>query len=315
MSSFWVSPMISISCLSLVGTSIVNMNFYDQLDQYQIIYDYDIKIGYVNREGLQTFKPTLSTLTRIELYINQDGSAIDNFVVTIKKEGSKFDLASASVSPTLIPVFPDIGWIEFDFPDIQVTPEHTYQIFAKAENGVDTFEWGLSTMEDNYDRGSLFYKWEESDYLWETSSDGNDDWCFKTYGVDNLPPDKPDKPVGEESGKTGVSYIYSSSATDPNDDQIYYKFDWGDGTDSGWLGKYNSGETCEASHIWEVQGTYPVKVVAKDENGEESVWSDSLSVSLPRNKIANRPMIQVLQNHFNRLLLLRNFLYLLCFKS
>jgi hypothetical protein len=33
-------------------------------------------------------------------------------------------------------------------------------------------------------------------------------------------------------------------------DEIYYLFDWGDGTDIGWLGPYDSVDTVTASHTW-----------------------------------------------------------------
>ena len=65
---------------------------------------------------------------------------------------------------------------------------------------------------------------------------------------------------------------------------MYYLFDWDDGTDSGWDGPYNSGDTVSLSHIWEAEGTYQVKVKAKDEQGAESVWSDPLAVSMPKSK-------------------------------
>ncbi|MCD6108537.1 MAG: hypothetical protein J7J89_03585, partial [Thermoplasmata archaeon] len=57
--------------------------------------------------------------------------------------------------------------------------------------------------------------------------------------------------------------------------------DWGDGTNSGWLGPYNSGETVEASHSWSEKGEYSIKVKAKDINGLESEWSDPLVISMP----------------------------------
>jgi hypothetical protein len=35
---------------------------------------------------------------------------------------------------------------------------------------------------------------------------------------------------------------------------------------------------------WTSKGTYEIKVKAQDEYGEESEWSDPLTVSMPRNK-------------------------------
>jgi len=76
---------------------------------------------------------------------------------------------------------------------------------------------------------------------------------------ENNPPNKPDTPSGATSGKTGTSYSYSTSTTDPEGDQVYYWFDWGDGLNSGWNGPYNSGDAISLSHTWTADGTYVKK--------------------------------------------------------
>ena len=101
---------------------------------------------------------------------------------------------------------------------------------------------------------------------------------------ENKPPNKPNKPSGPTSGKAGTSYTYSTSTTDPDGDQVYYWFDWGDGTNSGWLGPYNSGQTVSASHTWSEKGSYNIKVKAKDTNDAESDWSDPLPITMPKSK-------------------------------
>jgi len=98
---------------------------------------------------------------------------------------------------------------------------------------------------------------------------------------DNAAPDKPDKPSGPTTGTIGISYTYSASAVDPNGDQVYLMFDWADGTDSGWLGPYNSGDPVSSLHIWSAQGSYSVRVKAKDTSDAESMWSDPLAISMP----------------------------------
>ena len=105
--------------------------------------------------------------------------------------------------------------------------------------------------------------------------------------------DNPNKPTvaGPISGKTGNTYTYTAYTTDPNGDKIYYWFDWGDGTDSGWIGPFNSGQTTSASHVWDTQGSYQVKVKAKDEYDDESVWSDPLSISMPKNRLLLRYLL------------------------
>ena len=71
---------------------------------------------------------------------------------------------------------------------------------------------------------------------------------------------------------------FSAVTTDSDNDEVRYLFDWGDGSDSGWLGLYDSGDTCTSGHFWVESGTYEVKVKAKDEKGAESSFSSILSV-------------------------------------
>jgi hypothetical protein len=97
----------------------------------------------------------------------------------------------------------------------------------------------------------------------------------------NSPPNKPARPSGTANGKINVEYSYTDSTTDPDGDQVYYLFDWGDGTNSSWIGPYNSGATATAKHTWTVQGSYQIKVKAKDTSGATSDWSDPLGVSMP----------------------------------
>ncbi|OYT28476.1 hypothetical protein B6U98_04770 [Thermoplasmatales archaeon ex4572_165] len=102
----------------------------------------------------------------------------------------------------------------------------------------------------------------------------------------NQPPNKPSI-SGPSTGVKGSSYTYTSTTTDDDGDQIYYWFDWGDGSNSGWKGPYSSGQTASESHIWSAEGSYSIKVKTKDSNDAESIWSDPLSVSMPKGKTFN----------------------------
>ncbi len=103
-------------------------------------------------------------------------------------------------------------------------------------------------------------------------------YCFGDEG--NQPPSKPSKPSGITSGSIGTEYSYSTSTTDPEEDQLYYLFDWGDSENSGWLGPYSSGEMISASHTWSTANDYEVKVKAKDIHNSESLWSSVLTVTI-----------------------------------
>lgn len=98
------------------------------------------------------------------------------------------------------------------------------------------------------------------------------------------PPETPARPDGPTSGKIGTEYTYSATTTEPEGEQIYYLFDWGDDTFSSWLGPYSSGETVQAAHTWQQKGDYSIRVKAKDEHGVQSEWSGPLPISMPKSK-------------------------------
>ena len=104
-------------------------------------------------------------------------------------------------------------------------------------------------------------------------------------------PNKPTKPVGPALGIWNQQYSYSSQTSDPEGEQIYYLFDWGDGSSSGWIGPYTSGQTGTGSHIWTELGTYNVKVKARDVWGAGSIWSDVLVVTITDNTPPSVPEI------------------------
>jgi hypothetical protein len=101
--------------------------------------------------------------------------------------------------------------------------------------------------------------------------------------VGSNPPSQPTKPVGPTLAVWHREYTYSSMATEPDDEQIFYQFNWGDGNSSGWVGPYNSGQTGSASHAWTELGTYNITVRARDINGAGSPLSEALTVVVTDN--------------------------------
>jgi hypothetical protein len=57
-------------------------------------------------------------------------------------------------------------------------------------------------------------------------------------------------------------------------------FDWGDGTNTGWIGPFNSGHELTVNHTWTKRGTYTIKAKAMDNYSAESGWG-TLSVTMP----------------------------------
>jgi len=107
----------------------------------------------------------------------------------------------------------------------------------------------------------------------------------------NYSPDTPGQPDGPTQGVTNKELTYSGVTTDPEGEQIYYMFDWGDDTSSNWVGPYDSGVAGEASHVWTDAGDYDIRVKAKDVNGSESDWSIPLTVTIVEGPILDMGLI------------------------
>jgi len=103
---------------------------------------------------------------------------------------------------------------------------------------------------------------------------------------ENQPPSTPPLPTGPDSGNPGTSYDFTANTTDPDGDQVAFKFDWGDESQSNWTDFVNSGEAAGDYHSWSSEGTYKVKVKAKDTQGAESDWSPAHQIEISR---ANQP--------------------------
>ena len=195
---------------------------------------------------------------------------------------------------------PVIGWKDYDLEKLMVTSlDYGGWITNTVYNStrfVDQFYW-------EYTDSMPFATFIEKDNITSKTN------CSLIHRTFNVAPEKPLKPSGETSGKRGEEYTYTSSSTDSESDKIYYMWDWGDGNFSDWLGPYNSDETVETLHNWTRDGTYAIKVLAKDDQGDESEWSDLLVVSMPKNK-AIQPFILFLERLMERFPILEQILQL-----
>jgi len=293
---------VSIGMLTLENDSRVSIstNLDDELDQYQDQFDkntnrYGHVINYY-RTVAQSFKPTVTVLTRVEVCVIIPDDVDGNLKCAIKEELTGEDLTftektarelrkERDPSHTSQPI-----WIEFDFPDIETIPEKTYYIVCSDYDDRNGFySWMVNGDSHSYSRGSV---WVSSDQCKSWEERGVDSY-FRTYGTGkDARPYKPEL-NGPNSGKPGVEYPYTTSTTDPDGDQIYYLFDWGDGSDSGWLGPYDSGYLVKTNHVWDQRGSYKIKVKAKDIYGAESDWK-TLHIIMSKNKPLNIQKLLIL---------------------
>ncbi len=100
--------------------------------------------------------------------------------------------------------------------------------------------------------------------------------------TDNQPPSTPEL-NGPGQGNPQVEYSCTVQSTDPEDQSLFYYINWGDGTNTGWIGPYIQGEEVIINHTYANKGKYIIKAKAKDIMNAESDWT-SLEVKIPRIK-------------------------------
>jgi len=104
----------------------------------------------------------------------------------------------------------------------------------------------------------------------------------------NRLPSRPATPSGPASASPGVSSTFTTSATDPDGDDVRITFDWGDKSQSS-TGFFKSGSTIRASHTWTRAGSYFVRAKATDRKGGQSDWSSYLKISIINNAPPTNP--------------------------
>ena len=257
-----------------------NIEKEDVLDQLQMEMDSSGPIGrtpdgqhyYIVGQG---FTPTKNILTRVEIKIRRSDSATKDLILNIKEVLSGSNLTSLRKNYFSIPT-EDFNWIEFDIDNIATTPGKTYYIVCSTfDTSGNWYEWGAK-MGDVYPNGTI--SWSEDGQQWYL--DSTLDAAFKTYGRDNLPPDKP-----MIKGPTSVgpgTYEYTFNSTDPEGDEIFYCIHNSDGNED-WIGPYESGKERSINISWKKKGTFSIKIKAKDIYHAKSEWG-ILNVTVPKYK-------------------------------
>ena len=94
------------------------------------------------------------------------------------------------------------------------------------------------------------------------------------------PPYPPSKPSGPTDVKFLQTCAYTTTATDPEDDDIYYQWDWGEYQGPWYLVPRKSGRPVIRPHTWLTKGDHTVRVRAKDTFGNVGDWSEPLMVTV-----------------------------------
>ncbi len=224
----------------------------------------------------------------------EDYSSVDEIVPPVDDDGAYYLAAGSSYGPQA--------------PLWSYTAHNPSDFYAYMLSGAQRLTNG-NTMICDGKKGIFFEVTPDDETVWEYTNPFpnqvlNTVFKIMTYpsdyaGLANLKeqPTNPERPTGSTNGNIGVVYNFTSRTTDPQNDQVFYLFDWGDKSSSGWIGPYDSGGNVTASHTWTKRGHYAVKVKAKDIFGHESDWSDPLAVKMPLAQSWIGPILTFSQDH------------------
>jgi len=90
-------------------------------------------------------------------------------------------------------------------------------------------------------------------------------------------PKTPEMPIGPDEGYNCSLYCFSTKSQEVG--SLNYTFDWGDGETSH-TGLVDSNKPGESSHKWRKAATFNIKVMATDERGINSNWSQPNSIRI-----------------------------------
>jgi hypothetical protein len=270
---------VFLFCETSMAIKMSDVGRFDQIDQQNSNTGSSIGSWFIYDDHIQAqeFKPYLDVLTRVAVYGDREGNPPNGLIVSIRDSLTGQDLTSIEISQDSIPENnPD--WIMADFSDIHVTPGQSYYLVCRTIGGSynpdELYAW-WRTPDTNYPNGTAYHSMDNGT-SWFTN---DDDFLFQTYGRMNSPPNMQTF-QGPTWGIMNVKYNFSTNVTDIDGDNIFCKWDWGDGNITAWSGPYSPGETVYANHSWSQKGPYDIKVKLKDEYGLEGNWSDPHTITI-----------------------------------
>jgi hypothetical protein len=302
---------IGVTGLQTANKTVKNADNEDFLDQENDeYYDGNFVLGASGKNfAAQSFVPTYDIITKLCISKggSTSGSAVgaDSIIIQImlREELTSNNIAYTTKEVSLLPGTYD--WVEFDIPDTTVEPGKTYYMLWGTMNyhsGVGWRATGWKYDGDPYSSGQAFCKRYNE---WEYSSFAKD-MHFKTYGRNgddgNNQPEEFELISYPSSGKINEDLTFELKTSDPDDDQVKYKFELRKTPENRyWVQPdtiisscYESSEINSATITIEEPAVYWMKVTALDEHNAESPNSMELGpiyVSNYQNSAPNTPLL------------------------
>ncbi len=167
------------------------------------------------------------------------------------------------------------------------------QFVGSATGGSRPYSWfwdfgdGQSSEEQN-PAHTYIYSGNFTVTLTVTDNNGNtsNNTTWAKIKETNNPPDKPSI-TGPKRIRVDHTHNFNFNTTDiDNDEGVYYYIDWGDNSNSGWIGPYELGKEITKTHKWSKIGTYTISCKAKDVyNFESERTTFKIFITFSRNRV------------------------------
>jgi carboxypeptidase T len=248
-----VSTMISVSPLPV--TQGMKVSFWCW---YNLENDYDYAFVEVSRDGRYYDK--------LDGFTGSSGSWVYKEYSLDAYEGESVFIRIRSVT--------DDYTLQEGFYIDDISPVPTFSTIHTLSNTITEHHYDITGKTE----GDYYYRVMG----YNTARGWGDFSTLEKVVVSNITNEPPNPPTitGPTTGKAGTRYTFTFVSTDPDGNDVSYYIDWGDGTNSTWLGPFTSAQVMSANHTWSAQGTFVIKAKARDIYGEESSWS-TLSVKMP----------------------------------
>lgn len=207
-------------------------------------------------------------------------------VIVTTSESSNFSISDSD--------FTIIGFnVDANGP-YHASPGEEIQFTGTAENGNPpyVYHWNFGDGDTSDEQNPTHSYDVKGNYTVVLSVTDSDDITIRdstyAYILGNQPPSTPEI-NGPLSGKPGIDYEFTFVSVDPDNDDLYYLIDWGDGYEDV-IGPFPSGAEGKKSHSWVDKGEYVILAKAVDPYNAESSWGE-LTFTVPKNKVNSNPFI------------------------
>jgi len=209
------------------------------------------------------------------------------------------------IIPSISGITNGITGLEYEFYAATHDPDGKIPIYYRFKIDKSISDWQLSNMWKQIwsKEGTYIIRAQAKDNFGAISNQSD----YHRINIEKAyTPEKPQLILSQYSVSPGLSITLKARSIDGDGDNIYdkiqYQFDFGDNSISDWIRSQN--QYAYADHSWYTTGTYCVKVMAKDDSGLKSPYSDCVELivkfpnSLPITPTISGPEIGYTQTEY-----------------